>query len=971
LVTPFPDLEERAPLDDYLDPGPASARAANSLSPIPPILVPARKTTTTTQPLAEPHTANPTTSTTPAPAPIWTHRHTPPRHLALKRRWPAASESQARQAITPPSLYDVWIWVQPFLDSKSRSALTVTNHAFRQGFQFSHLWLYQPWAPFRRRRWGFGIPSSLRSATHDHATYHSMLHFVWTYLAPVERNNAVQAFPAWAKYHQLRLLAATTSLAPLRQKRPPPGSPDRLPEHRSTMYACALLRFHFYYGDFLRWLGGEYTNRHRDWGATFQILQDACTRPPPIDLPPADFPRGFRISTEGVPLKAYFDSPSADLEARDEYDNHPAVATNMDAVEGKFAKEEEKSFHVHLPRFLVYFIFGLILNPIQWAVRKGKGRICIDCTNGPGGANTLSSANTFIPGPKKGDIDACPPVHYASAFLRHLQHLWRFRITFPIADILQHCDDVDSAFRRVLYHPDLAIAFAYVFGAYLLIPVGQVFGSRSAPSYFSLLSDIRAFVATCADLITGYPMHPLVQATELSEESDPLSLVPAIADSLNPVMSEQEQASHSNCCFVDDNGVSGPRSKIKHSIHNSVIAAFLLFGWPEDDRRSSCLAPDKWEWQVRTEMLYLGFRICTRSMTVTWPYSKRQELYAEIIAALDHVRPSLSPRGVASMIGKLRSASLVALWGPYLSYGLGYALKIALRAAFSTLRRWWTRGKIWLTKAVRKDMACIAELLLAPEFSPVWSQYIGLLIPRTATHRILSDASYAGIGGWSPDFLIQWRVTRTDLIRLGFPMKVIDKYAAEPLDATSDGLHINPLEFLATIINLWILIKLVRTLPPNKTGYIIDLLSDNTSALSWLRVTASTRDPRLQPLCRFASTLLVVASQHLTRVQPRHIPGKDNHEADFLSRSENGRVPSWERVIEQCSQLRTCQVCLLPRELLSSLAKLISCGLTEATYVSLTTRLLTLEFVTSPLGSLAAGMTSSLLDPLPTASPSL
>jgi hypothetical protein len=35
-------------------------------------------------------------------------------------------------------------------------------------------------------------------------------------------------------------------------------------------------------------------------------------------------------------------------------------------VEEKFAKEEEKSFHVHMPRFLVYFIVGILLNPLQW-----------------------------------------------------------------------------------------------------------------------------------------------------------------------------------------------------------------------------------------------------------------------------------------------------------------------------------------------------------------------------------------------------------------------------------------------------------------------------------------------------------------------------------------------------------------------------------------------------------------------------
>jgi hypothetical protein len=799
--------------------------------------------------------------------------------------------------------------------------------------------------------------------THDSPTYHSMLHFVWPFLTPTDRLSTTKVSPAWSNYHRLRIVAATTSLAPLRATRSPPGQPTHLPTKRSVLYACALLRFHFYYGDFVRWLGGEYTNRHRDWQSTFQTLQDVCIRPPPPDLPPADFQRGFRISTQGVPLLGRFDSQSHALAARDYYDNHPAVVENFKDVEAKFAKEEEKSFHIHFPRFLLYFIIGLILNPIQWAIRKGKGRICIDCTNGPDGPDTLGSANTFIPSPKDDKPDECPPVHYATAFQRHLRHLWRYRLTFPCADILQHCDDVDAAFRRVLYTPELAIAFAYVFGQYVLIPVGQVFGSRSAPSYFSLLSDIRAYVATCADLITGYPLHPLAAAAELPPEPAPGSLAPAVADSLNPTLTELEASSHSNCCFVDDNGVAGLRSTIKQSLHNSVVSAFLLFGWPDEDRRSSCLAPDKWEQHILYDMLYLGFRICSRTMRVTWPRYKREELHDEIRAALALRRPSLTPRGVASMVGKLRSASLVAMWGPYLSYGLAIALKIALQSAFSCLRRFWARGKVWITKSMAKDLLCIADMLLEPEFSPVWSQYIGLLIPREATHQILSDASYAGIGGWSPDFQIQWRVMRADLVQLGFNMKIIDRFAAEPVEPSSEGLHINPLEFIACIINLWLLIKLVQAAPRRLTGNIIDLWSDNTSALSWMRVTAATRDPRLQPLARLASTFLVIASQHLTRVQPRHIPGKENFEADYLSRSENGLVPSWERVTQQCSRLRTCQVCLLPRELLSSLAGLLSSGLTEGTYVQLATRLLTHDFVTLPVGLMDKAMISSLRDP--------
>jgi hypothetical protein len=42
-------------------------------------------------------------------------------------------------------------------------------------------------------------------------------------------------------------------------------------------------------------------------------------------------------------------------------------------------------------------------------------------------------------------------------------------------------------------------------------------------------------------------------------------------------------------------------------------------------------------------------------------------------------------------------------------------------------------------------MACITAILLEPKFSPVWSQYIGLLLPCDVMHTILLDASYAGI----------------------------------------------------------------------------------------------------------------------------------------------------------------------------------------------------------------------------------
>lgn len=49
------------------------------------------------------------------------------------------------------------------------------------------------------------------------------------------------------------------------------------------------------------------------------------------------------------------------------------------------------------------------------------------------------------------------------------------RLTYPLKDILQHCDDINSAFRCILYHPDLAIVFAYVLSEHRIVPVGQGF----------------------------------------------------------------------------------------------------------------------------------------------------------------------------------------------------------------------------------------------------------------------------------------------------------------------------------------------------------------------------------------------------------------------------------------------------------------------------------------------------------------
>jgi hypothetical protein len=902
--------------------------------------------------------AHPDDNPTPNEIQLPRFSHLPPATITGCDRWPASLEAQAFPPDATPTLYDVMIWTVPYLETDDIKRLKRVGKPYQHGPGFGPLWFTRPWSPNRRRRWGFGIPSSDRTVVNDKPPVHLAIHFVWTFLSPHDRVKMTKLSAPWFLYQKLRAKAISAPISQLLQSRPSPQKPKKLSMDRAILYACALLRFHFYYGDFVRWLGGEYTNRHRDWDETFDTIQAMRERKPPATDPVADLPRGKRIFTQGVPLKGDFQCPVDEIPIRDKYDNHPAIKKNYAAVEEKFAKEEQKSFHIHFPRFLIYFIVGLLLNPLQWEFDKGKGRICVDCTNGADGPDNEGSANTHIPKPSPKNPDECPPVFYASALMRFFILIWRLRITFPETDILLHADDLDSAFRRILYSPEMAILFAYIFGQYLIIPVGQVFGSRSAPSFFSLTSDIRADLATTGSLVENFDLHPQARDIEIPSPPDPTELSPAIADEQNPPLNAEEQQNYHNATFVDDNGVCAVRDRIVSALHQSLVAAFILFGWPWQDRRSSCMAEDKWANTASYVVLFLGFYINSRSMTVTWPLYKRQALYDDIQVALASPR-KVTPRMTASIIGKVRSAGEIAPWGPYISFSVADTLKNATRQSFSPVRSWWSRGKVRFSKNVQADLRFLSEQLVLPEFSPVWSCYIGLLVPRTATHSLISDASYEGLGGWSPRFEVQWRLTKEDLLELGFHIKIVEALTGEP---TPDqvGLHINPLEFIATIINLWLLLILVKSLPACATGYIVDILSDNTSALSWLKLTATTKDSRLQPLARFASALLIQARRQLVRVQPCHIKGDLNIEADALSRFQNGRLRSFADVIKRCSRLATCRICLLPRRLLLTIADLCSSRPIEGTFDEITTNLLTHELDFLPSGSNLSVIRSSL-----------
>jgi hypothetical protein len=165
--------------------------------------------------------------------------------------------------------------------------------------------LIPPTCPIALRRTGFGRRNGDRSLQFNTPSVYRIFHLSWGHIAPQDRASLATATPIMNAYASLRHAASKADLSPLKHARPPPDD-SPIDRSRSHLLSCAFLRFDCDYGDLIRWLGGPYTDEHRDWDITFATLETVRDVPPSKNYPVPDFERTFRACTEGVPLKGNY-----------------------------------------------------------------------------------------------------------------------------------------------------------------------------------------------------------------------------------------------------------------------------------------------------------------------------------------------------------------------------------------------------------------------------------------------------------------------------------------------------------------------------------------------------------------------------------------------------------------------------------------------------------------------------------------
>jgi hypothetical protein len=177
-------------------------------------------------------------------------------------------------------------------------------------------------------------------------------------------------------------------------------------------------------------------------------------------------------------------------------------------------------------------------------------------------------------------------------------------------------DDINAAFRRIKYHPDIAPAFAMVLQHMLCIPVGIVFRAGFSPSFFcntsetralaataslpffpeimpipalaTALIDVRDLAATASSLLKGVKMiSPLMASIRLPDPPSSLEyetmrnhLVP---DPMHPHLPAVFAHGSHHVTFVDDNMMAAGGEAIMAVINSSILSAYFLYGFPREE----------------------------------------------------------------------------------------------------------------------------------------------------------------------------------------------------------------------------------------------------------------------------------------------------------------------------------------------------------------------------------------------------
>lgn len=720
---------------------------------------------------------------------------------------------------------------------------------------------------------------------------------------------------------------------------------DRL---NSTM--AALIYFGFSVPKLIYWLEGPHLAIHRNVPDIIQKLR------PSVD--PEVLQELKRIFTFGSPAKCSGTSSYENFLGFLRYGNHASAANNEQELLKVFQKDVRRGFAVALDERSIPFIQDLHVTPLG----------IVDLDN-PWKPSRPVFDSSFHPHPWSMAInDWCnksnePQVQFPGSFERLLTWIWNLRITYPRQRILVGDNDITGAFRLIKYNPYVVSMHGYVVSNYLGLATGQTFGDNVSPGNFEIpaiarqqhaaylwkhqpqyaLQKAHSLVGTMQHLPEATPSESSTMAQANPDSRNPGALAPD-GTRLPPPFPHQVD----DCMFADT---------VDHIVLTSSasIAALLDIFGEKHPCQEHVLSMEKLRLEYTETREVVGQFVNTHTMTVSMTERRRGKILS-FLQSEGWLQPKKATiQEIASLYGLLDNASHYFQWGRAQLLTLRSLLRDciihAYRAAQASHRIhqriedinrvlprelkerlnslscrviaefvWRHRRRVTIDRSCRAGIRIIHDYL---HKGLPWTKPFGHIVRRDPAICIHTDASTEGIATYIPSARVFCILPLSEGL-----WKRISRSTKNP-----DAIHINILEFIGIILGFIIAQDLISQspdlYPPTPIAHVE---CDNTSAIAWSKRMSSS-SIRGQNLLRLFAEFTLHSPVGLSAT---HIPGVDNHMADFLSRPCDLYSPKlsfpWQRDVfshiqEACrkqSDLASWTLFLPSHELLFSLCSRLS-----------------------------------------------
>ena len=680
------------------------------------------------------------------------------------------------------------------------------------------------------------------------------------------------------------------------------------PDWKAMTSAC-LLHYNGDVATVVRWIGGPHTNEHIDTQSTLTKLKPILTQDVYSDLK--------RILVMGAPALCNADATETNFQAYLKYGNHQSVKQNQSTFETTIIKQSKRGLTLIMDPNLIHFTLNAHLSPqglVDAIHKRRKPRPLSDSSFRPWpGARGINDWTSKVKEPK---------LYFADSFQKFCTWHWNLAISYPLHDRHTGDDDVQCAFPRIKYNPNLVAMHSAISNDTLIMNTGLTFGDNTSPSNWEPVARARQQLAQTLwsnpNIITKAIQYlPKFTFAEPATPIERKNFTTAIADSMNQgvfdVITGKRKPPQFNH-HVDDNMYGDISELMPRAAAASIISLYEIVGYP-DGRIPDPISWEKFGTAYGHLRRVVGWTFNTRDLTYTLPSDKRATI-TELVATWIS-KTSFTILEAAELHGTLADASRANRQGRTLFFSFQNAFRRAIQTRFNQVRGfysrknkikqfqaqlpkhlhsridsmiardmaallWSTKSKIAVTATVRDELTYLHSLLANPNYK--WEMQIGHVIPRDPQFTSTGDACLTGGGAYCHElefwFDVAWSTRTTNAIDEG-------------------AIHINMVEFVVVILQLAATIAVVeeqerqqpatasesQTKIPKLAKLLIQ--TDNSPSQNWAHKVSSKSDNGQQLVRTYAALL----NRTSLAVHSSHIKGSTNDLADFLSRQNFNSHP--------------------------------------------------------------------------------